>query len=300
MMRAALLACAVLWATPALAQDHAAMGHSQPESEQPDQPDHSDHAAIAAEAAPSVEGEPPPRALNGPPHAADAVWGEEAMRASRAALVGAHGDVITGMVLIERLEARPGENADGYAWDAQGWYGGDIHKLVVKTEGEGAFSGRLEDGEVQALYSRAITPFFDLQAGVRVDFEPESRSHLVLGVQGLAPYMWHVEAALFLSDRGDLTTRIEGSYDQRLTLRLILQPRLEIELAAQDVPERDVGAGLTSIEAGLRLRYEIVPEFAPYLGVEYAAKPGETGDLARAMGEDPDGVTFLIGLRAWF
>lgn len=300
-MRAVIFACAALWAAPVVAQDHAAMGHGQTQPpEQPEQQGHSEHVSIEAEAAATAEAEPPPRALEGPPHAADAVWGAEAMAASRAALVGAHGDVKTGMVLIERLEARPGENADGYAWDAQGWYGGDLHKLVVKTEGEGAFSGGLEDGEVQALYSRAITPFFDLQAGARFDFEPESRSHLVLGVQGLVPYMWHLDAALFLSDRGDLTARIEGSYDQRLTQRLILQPRVEIELAAQDIPEREVGAGLTSIEAGLRLRYEIAPEFAPYVGVEYTAKPGATGDLARALGEDPDGITFLIGLRAWF
>ena len=285
MIRAAILACAALWAMPAAAQDHA---------------EHTGHAVIEAESAPPVEGEPPPRSLEGPLHAADAVWREEAMRDSRAALVSAHGGLRTGSFLIERLEARPGEGADGYAWDAQGWYGGDINRLVVKSEGEGEFSGGLEEAEVQALFSRALTPFFDLQAGARVDFEPEGRSHLVLGVEGLAPYMWHVDAALFLSDRGDLMARVEAEYDQRLTQRLILQPRIEVEAAAQDIPERGTGAGLTSIEAGLRLRYEVVPEFAPYLGVEYAAKPGETGDLARAAGDDPNGVTFLIGLRAWF
>ena len=105
---------------------------------------------------------------------------------------------------------------------------------------------------------------------------------------------------MFLSDRGDITARIEGEYDQRITQLLIIQPRIEVELAAQDIPERDIGAGLTKIEPGLRLRYEIAPEFAPYIGVEYEAKLGETADIARANGEDPEGFKILAGIRAWF
>ena len=112
--------------------------------------------------------------------------------------------------------------------------------------------------------------------------------------------MFHIDGALFLSDRGDLTARIEGEYDQKITQQLILQPRVELEMSAQDIPEREIGAGLTKIEPGLRLRYEFVPEFAPYVGVEYEAELGETADLARAEGEDPDGFKLLIGLRAWF
>lgn len=224
------------------------------------------------------------------------------MTPSRAQLARENGGMKTGIILIERLEARlPADGgADAYAWDAQGWYGGDINRLVIKTEGDGAFGGPLEAAEIQALYSHAIGPFFDLQTGVRFDAEPDTRTHLVLGIQGLAPYMFHVDGALFLSDRGDLTARIKGEYDQRLTQRLILQPRLEVELAAQDIAERDIGAGVTKIEPGLRLRYEIVREFAPYIGVEYEAKLGQTADLARAGGEDPDGLKLLIGLRAWF
>ncbi len=146
----------------------------------------------------------------------------------------------------------------------------------------------------------SLLPFFDLQAGVRFDPEPDTRGHLVVGVQGLAPYMFHVDGALFLSDRGDLTARLEGEYDQRITQRLIVQPRLEVELAAQDIPESGIGAGITKIEAGLRLRYEIQREFAPYVGIEYEAALGETADIARAAGEDPDGLKVLVGLRAWF
>ena len=179
--------------------------------------------------------------------------------------------------------------------------GGRINRLWVKSEAEYAFDeDAFEELQVQALYSRAIGPFFDLQAGVRFDPEPDTRGHLVVGVQGLAPYMFHVDSALFLSDRGDLTARIEGEYDQRITQKLILQPRIEAEFAAQDIPERGIGAGITKVEPGVRLRYEIEREFAPYVGIEYEAKLGETADIARAAGEDAAGFKLLIGLRAWF
>jgi copper resistance protein B len=112
--------------------------------------------------------------------------------------------------------------------------------------------------------------------------------------------MFELDAALFLSTKGDLTARIEAEYDQRITQLLIVQPRIEVELSAQDIPERGIGAGLTTIEPGVRLRYEFLREFAPYLGIEYEARTGRTADIARAAGEDPDGLKLLIGLRAWF
>ena len=288
--------------------DHSAMDHGSADQAKGGQAamDHSQHdsATVPDKSAPGAapESAVPPRALSGPRHAADAVWGAQAMQPSRDRLARENGHMRTGIVMVERLEARiPAEGGeDGYLWDAQAFYGGDLNRFVLKTEGEGAFGETLEDAEFQALYSRAIGPFFDLQAGVRLDVEPETRSHLVLGVQGLAPYMFHVDGALFLSDKGDLTARIEAEYDQRITQRLILQPRVEVEFAAQDIAERGIGAGITGIEPGLRLRYEIAREFAPYVGVEYEAKLGETADIARANGEDPDGLKFLIGLRAWF
>lgn len=224
------------------------------------------------------------------------------MAPARAQLVRAHGDFRTGSVMIERLEARlPADGGEtGYVWDAQAWYGGDLNRVVIKSEGEGEFGRAIEDAEIQALFSRAITPFFDLQAGVRYDPAPDDRPHLVVGLQGLAPYMLHVVGAVFLSDRGDLTARFEAEYDQKITQRLILQPRFEVEASAQDIPEREIAGGLTKIEPGLRLRYEIEREFAPYIGLEYEAKLGGTADLARAHGEDPDGVKLLVGIRAWF
>jgi len=319
-MRALFFASAALCAAPLVAQDHAehgshgaqqpapavdhcAMGHLPPE-QCPPKDEHSGHSMPNDKSAPGAapENAVPARALEGPRHAADAIWGADAMAPARIRLARENGGMQTGMVMIERLEARiPIEGgADGYLWDAQAFYGGDINRFVIKTEGEGEFGGSVEDAEVQALYSRAIGAFFDLQTGVRFDPEPDTRGHFVLGVQGLAPYMFEIDAALFLSDRGDLTARIEGEYDQRITQRLIVQPRIEVEFAAQDIRARGIGAGITKVEPGVRLRYEFRREFAPYIGVEYEAKTGETADIARAMGEDPSGFKFLIGLRTWF
>lgn len=276
--------------------DHSQMAHSQM--------DHGAHTSAVDKSVPGAapENAIPARAFDGPRHAADAIWGPNVMEPSRKNLARENGGLRTGNVLIERFEARiaPDGGEDGYVWDAQAFYGGDINRFVLKTEGEGEFGERLEEAEIQALFSRAIGPFFDLQAGVRFDPEPDTRGHLVVGVQGLAPYMFHVDGALFLSDRGDLTARIEGEYDQLITQRLILQPRVEVELAAQDIPERGIGAGITKVEPGLRLRYEIEREFAPYIGIEYEAAIGETADIARAAGEDPDGIKLLVGIRAWF
>lgn len=315
-LRLILAAPLLLSALPVTAQDHSAHQHAS--AAEPKAEDHSQHPQAPAPfklpdmtGAPAMDhsmyqasdlpsGPPPLEAFQGPQHAADSIYGGEAMATARQVNHATHGDMTFGTLMIERLEARIADGQDGYLWDMQGWYGGDIDKFVFKAEGEGEFGGTLEDAELQALWGHAIGPFFDLQAGVRLDVESEMRSHLVIGVQGLAPYMWHVDSALFLSDRGDLTARIEGEYDQKITQRLILQPRIELELAAQDIAEREIGAGLTKIEPGLRLRYEIAREFAPYIGVEYEAKLGETADIAKAAGEDPDGLKFLLGVRAWF
>ena len=284
--------------------DHSKMDHSKMDHSQHQGMDHGQHGAAPDKSAPGAapESAVPSRAFDGPRHAADAIWGADAMQPSRKKLGAENGGMKTGMVMVERLEARIAADGgeDGYLWDAQAFYGGDINRLVIKTEGEGEFGGPVEDAEIQALYSRAIGAFFDLQAGVRFDPEPDPRSHFVVGVQGLAPYMFELDSALFLSDRGDITARVEGEYDQRITQLLIIQPRIEVELAAQDIPERGLGTGITSIEPGVRLRYEFQREFAPYIGFEYEAALGDTADIARAAGRDPDGFKLLVGLRAWF
>ncbi|MBW8303891.1 MAG: copper resistance protein B [Brevundimonas sp.] len=244
----------------------------------------------------------PAAAFSGPLHAADLIFGADAMAAAREILVAENGDIRTTAVVIDRLEAGLGDDAETWLWDVQGWSGGDINRFWWKSEGGGEFGGELEEAELQALYSRAVTPFWDLQTGVRQDVRRDGgdTTHLVLGVLGLAPHWWEIDAAAFLSTEGDLTARIEAEYDQRLTRRWILQPRLGIEASAGDVPELEIGAGLTSVEAGLRLRYEVRKAFAPYVGVEWSRSFGDTADSIEARGGDPEDVRLVVGLRAWF
>ncbi len=244
----------------------------------------------------------PAAALDGPTHAADLVFGPDAMAASRRTLVRENGDMRVTTVIIDRLEAGFGDGEETWLWDAQGWTGGDINRFWWKSEGEGDFDGGLEEAEFQALYSRAVRPFWDVQVGLRQDFRPdgEDTTHLVLGLQGLAPYWWEIDAAAFLSTEGDLTARVEAEYDQRITQRLILQPRFEIDVSASDIPELEVGSGLSSVEAGLRLRYEFRKEFAPYVGVEWSRAFGATADYIEARGGEVDDTRFVVGLKAWF
>ena len=244
---------------------------------------------------------PPPAALSGPAHAADTAFPLQRMDEARALFRDEHGRIRSHRVFFDQLEARIQSGRDGYAWDAEAWYGGATNRLWLKTEGEGTFGSSPEQAEVQALWSRALDPWFNLQAGVRYDFRPDPRrGYLVVGIQGLAPYWFEVDGAVFLSDRGDLSARFEGEYEQRITQRLILQPRVELDFALQDVPAIGVGSGLSSAEAGLRLRYEIVPEFAPYVGVQYGRAFGDTARFRRAAGEDVGGWSFLMGVRTWF
>lgn len=252
-----------------------------------------------ATAATTIEvppGAPPQGAMSGPGYATDRVWGTEAMAASRATLRGEHGGMAIGKILIDRAEYRRGS---GYAWEVQAWHGGDLDKLWLKSEGEG--DDHLDRGEVQALWSRAVGPWFDLQAGLRQDFgRGPDRTHVVLAVQGLAPYWFEVEAAAFVSNKGEVSARAEADYDLRLTQRLILQPRLEAEVQAQDVPALRLGSGISRGEIGLRLRYQFVPEFAPYVGIAYERAFGDTAQLRRAAGEARGGWSMLLGVRAWF
>ncbi|WP_374596957.1 copper resistance protein B [Sphingosinicella sp.] len=283
----------VMPAAPA-ADPHA--GHMMPQADDP----HAGHGA--APSGPAIPKNPPPAAAtSGATHAADAVFGDDTMAAARAALYTETGGMTVAKTIVDRLEAGFGQGHETYLWDVQGWIGRDIDKFWWKTEGEGAFGGPLESAEVQALWSHAIAPFFDVQAGVRYDIRPEpDRAHAVIGIQGLAPYKFEVDAAAFVSTKGDVTARIEAEYDQRLTQKLILQPRIEVELSAQDIPEYRIGAGLSAIEAGARLGYEFVPQFRPYAGVEWHRKIGDTADFARAAGEDVDAVRWLVGVRTWF
>ncbi len=286
-MRAALGLIAFCAAAPLAAQDPHA-GHAMGGEEMPVSP------------GPTMETPPPAAAGDGPPRAADAIWGAEAMAASREELRKTHGDFPTFWFQGDRLETQARDGADAYLWDIQGYYGGPTERLWFKSEGEGDWGSAPEDAEIQALYAKAFAPFWDVQAGVRHDIAGPDTTHAVIGVQGLAPYMFEVDAALFLSHRGDLTARIEAELDQRITQRLILQPRIEANLSAQDIPELGVGAGLDQIEAGVRLRYELRREFAPYIGIEQSWRTGRGADFAQARGEDRSATSFIAGIRFWF
>lgn len=234
-------------------------------------------------------------------HAADAVYGDAAMQMGRHHLQDGHGGQNISQVMFNIAEAQFGEGPTAFAWDGEGWFGGDINRLWIKSEGEGAFGRSLEKAEVQALYSRAIGPYFNVQGGVRYDFKPNpSRAYAVIGFEGLAPSFFEVEGALFLSNKGELMARLEGYYDQRITQRLILQPRAEVNFAAQNSRKIGVGSGLSDAEVGLRLRFDIRREFAPYVGVQYRQAFGKTRQYLREEGEDAAGWSLLTGVRVWF
>ncbi len=283
-------------ATDAGTVDHSQMDHAA----MPQQP--VDHSAMGhGEMAMPIPNAPPPASAgSGPARAAETIWGVEEMRVSREALINETGSQKTFWFQGDRMEYRVRRGSDGYLWDIQGSYGGDLNKFWFKSEGEGSFGEPIESAEVQALWSRAIAPFFDFQAGVRQDLAGPNRTHAVVGVQGLMPYLFEVDAAAFLSNKGDLTARIEGELDQRITQRLIVQPRAEIALSAQDIPELGIGAGIDAVEAGVRLRYEITREFAPYIGIDQEWKIGNSADYARAAGEDASVTNYVIGIRFWF
>jgi copper resistance protein B len=289
-VKTALSLVALLTASPLAAQDPHA-GHDMDGMGEPEQP---------ASPGPAMEMPPPPAAGSGPPRAADAIWGADAMQASREDLRRTHGDFQVFWFQGDRLETQVRDGADIYLWDIQGYYGGPTERLWFKSEGEGIFGENPEDSEVQALYAKAFAPFWDVQAGVRHDIGGPDTTHAVLGMQGLAPYLFEIDTALFLSHRGDLTARLEAEIDQRIFQRLILQPRIEANLSAQNIPELGIGDGLDQIEVGARLRYEIRREFAPYFGIEQSWRTGRSATLARARGENPSVTSFVAGIRFWF
>lgn len=293
-------------ATPAIAQDHgghdAHMDHSTHQS--PVEPatqavdPHAGHSMPPAPASPIGDA---PAPLAPADHAADAIRDPVEMARAREALLKETGGMASSMLLIDRAEVHVRNGKDGYSWAGEFWFGGDIDRLKLKTEGDGELGGGLEEAEIQALFSRALDPWWNVQAGVRHDIRPDpSRTYAVLGIEGVAPYWFHFEGSAFLSNKGDIHLRTETRIDQRITQRLILQPSIEVNLALQDVPALQIGSGLTEFELGMRLRYEVEPEFAPYIGVEWQRKNGETARLARLAGEDVSSVSAVAGLRIWF
>jgi copper resistance protein B len=259
-----------------------------------------DLSAIAEPPAPPVA-PPPPASFAGPLHAADQVYGREAMASAREDMHAMHGDIRTHRVLIDQAEMRLRPGRDGWFLNGEAWYGGDLDRLRIRAEGEGDLGRAPDRAELQALWSHAANPWFNLQAGFRYDIRPGTkRAWLTAGLQGVAPYGIDVETAIFLSAKGELTARVEGEYDLRLTQKLILQPRVELDLSAQNAPSLRLGSGLSTADAGIRLRYQIVPEFAPYVGLGYERAFGNTAELRRTAGQRSRGLSALAGVRLWF
>ena len=203
-------------------------------------------------------------------------------------------------VILDQLETRDAGGDNTLSWDGEAWLGKDLHKIWIKTDGERT-AGSTDEAELQFLYSKAIARYWDFQLGVRNDFRPSpSRSWATIGFKGLAPYFFDIDAAAFIGESGRTALRFEAEYELLLTQRLILTPDIEINLYGQNDPDVGIGSGLSDIEAGLRLRYEIRRQFAPYIGVNWTRLFGNTADFANIAGRDTSEAQLVIGLRAWF
>lgn len=208
-------------------------------------------------------------------------------------------------LITDRLEYYGIEGPDPIVWDIQGWAGSNRNKFWFKSEGEALTVEKEGEMEFRGLYSRAITSYFDFQAGLRYDVMynregSDGRAFGVLGFQGLAPYFFEVNGSLFISQDGDISATVEGEYDMLFTQRLIGQPRFATKIAVQEVPAFGVGSGFNQIQLGYRLRYEFRREFAPYIGISWKRKLGDTADLTRLEGGDVSTFGLVGGLRMWF
>ena len=201
--------------------------------------------------------------------------------------------------LLDQFEARIGTE-NSFRWDGQAWAGTDTNRLWFKSEGT-VTNGGVRDGSHQLLYDRPITTYFDLQGGIRYDIDSgPSRGWAAFGIQGLAPQWFDVEATAYVSDSGHLAARLTTFYDVLLTQRLILEPQIELNFYSKSDPGRAIGPGLSDLDAGLRLRYELTRKVAPYIGVVFEDKFGGTAAFAHRQGESANDVRFVAGIRSWF
>ncbi|MGJ7901039.1 copper resistance protein B [Lysobacter sp. 1R34A] len=267
--------------------DHSAMDHSQ-----------MDHSKTGHSGRPHAIGTPPasePREPIPPPTDAD--------RAAAFPPVShhmRHAPAVNSYFVLNRLEAVEAEHGSAQAWEGQAWIGTDTDRLWLRSEGEREH-GRTESADLEVLYGRAISPWWDLVAGLKHDFAPaDSQSWAAIGVQGLSPYKFEVAATAYVGESGRTALNLEAEYELLLTNRLILQPLIEVELSGRDDPQRGIGSGLSSVEAGLRLRYEITRRFAPYVGVGWERAFGGTADYRRDAGEQVEDTRLVAGLRLWF
>jgi copper resistance protein B len=211
-----------------------------------------------------------------------------------------HDRALSYYVLFDQLEWQAGKGGRGANIDSRGWIGRDRDRLWFRAEGDGE-GGRVGEAQTHVLYGRQFARYWDLVGGIRQDFRPgPAQTWAAFGVQGLAPYWFDIEATGYIGASGRTHARFEVEYELLFTNRLVLQPLFEAELVGKSDPERGVGAGVSTTDLGFRLRYEIRREFAPYLGITWSNKWGQTADFAAAAGEDAGGARFVTGLRLWF
>ncbi|MCK9537749.1 copper resistance protein B [Dokdonella sp.] len=271
--------------------DHSTMDHATTDHAQPNH-SHADHSGMSHEhtAAPEQPREPIP-----PITAAD--------RAAAFPPVSAHAmadNAIHHFAQFNRLEAWDAKPGTGFGWEGKAWIGTDLDRLWLRSEGE-RVDGVTENADLEVLYGHSIAPWWDLLAGLRQDFgRGPARSWAAFGVQGLAPYKFEVAATAYVGERGRTAARVEIEYTTLLTNRLILQPLLEANLYGREDAPRSIGTGLSTLEAGLRLRYEFTRQFAPYIGIVRERAFGGTANLRRAAGEDGSATRIVVGLRTWF
>lgn len=255
------------------------------------QEEHQHHGPHSDERTPSERAHIPPE----PPQHPMGDMSEEEM----AEMMDMDDTAPFGMVAFDQLEWRDTDGGDALFWDGRAWFGNDYDKALLKTEGE-RFDGDYE-GSAELLWDHVISRWWSLQGGVAHDFgEGPSRTWAAFGVQGLAPYWFEVEALAYVGEEGRTAANFSAEYEMFLTQRWVLQPKAELQLYGKDDPANGIGSGFSDAEVGLRLRYEIRREFAPYFGVVWSRKFGNTADLAREHGDDADELQFVAGLRVWF
>jgi len=289
------LACAVALlagtSVPAFAQHHDHAQHAPPPEEPAAKKDahaqhaQHDHAAMSASPAPV----PPVTAED--LKAAFPAIDHHAMQ---------HAPAFNSKVTFNRLEVWDADEGTGQAWEGSAWFGTDTDRLWLRSEGE-RVGGHTESADLEVLYGRSVSPWWDVVAGVKQDFKPgDARTWAAVGVQGMAPYRFEVSATAYVGEGGQVAANIEAEYALRITNRLILQPLVEVDLAARDDIEYGIASGFTSIETGLRLRYEVTRRFAPYVGVVHERALGDTADLKRSAGESTRDTRVVAGIRIWF
>lgn len=283
--------------------DHAAMGHEMP-SQEPMPKDHGAMGHDTAQPEPmdhAAMGHAMPRPADQPITPIPTLTDED-----RAAAVPppndhpVHDNTLKHFVLLNRLEGFDAGDGSGTEWEGQGWIGTDLNRIWLRSEGERA-GGRTEAADLEVLYGRAIARWWDVVAGVRHDFKPgASQDFAAIGVQGLTPYKFEMEATAYIGQSGQTGARVEAEYETLLTNRLILQPLVEFNFYGKNDERRGIGSGLSTAEAGLRLRYEFTRQFAPYIGVVHERAFGRTADMRRDAGEDVNDTRFVAGIRIWF